>query len=93
MAHAQRTYQDAVRAAAEHVVARAAARLVGTEAARTRQRTRALCHHWIPQLTEVLAAADPAVEQAGHEDFVRRGRAAGARRTACWRGDEHGRQP
>ncbi|MCQ4042735.1 V-type ATP synthase subunit D [Streptantibioticus rubrisoli] len=93
LAHAQRAYQDAVRAAAEYAVARAATRLVGAEVARTRQRVRALRRHWIPQLTEVLAAADLALEQAEHEDFVRRRWATEARRTACWRGDGRRRQP
>ncbi len=38
LAHAEQAYQEAVRAAAEYAVARTAARLVGTEVARTRQR-------------------------------------------------------
>ncbi|WP_269856067.1 V-type ATP synthase subunit D [Streptomyces sp. RPT161] len=72
LAQAQWAYQEAVRAAAEYATARAAARPVGDEAARTRQRVRALRRHWIPRLTEELAAADLALEQAEHEDFVRR---------------------
>ncbi|MET8247658.1 V-type ATP synthase subunit D [Streptomyces sp. NPDC005202] len=66
-----------MQAGAEYAVARTAAALVVGEAARTRQRVRALRRHWIPRLTEELAAADQALEQTEHEESVRRRWAAG----------------
>ncbi|MEU4499317.1 V-type ATP synthase subunit D [Streptomyces sp. NPDC023998] len=72
LARAEAAYREAVRAAAEYAAARTASRLVGAEAERTRQRTRALRRHWIPRLTEELAAADLALEQSEHEDLIRR---------------------
>lgn len=63
---------EAVRAAASYAAARAAARAVGAEAVRTRQRVRALRRHWIPRLEAALDRADTALEQAEHEDAVRR---------------------
>ncbi|MDX2874026.1 V-type ATP synthase subunit D, partial [Streptomyces ipomoeae] len=62
----------AVRAAAEYAAAHAAAELVGAEVISTRHRVRALRRHWIPRLREDLARADLALEQAEHEDSVRR---------------------
>ncbi|WP_458247699.1 V-type ATP synthase subunit D [Streptomyces sp. MAI_2237] len=70
--HAEAAYAEAVRAAAGHAVARAAAREVGAEVLRTRQRVRALQRHWIPRLERALARADAALEQSEHEDAVRR---------------------
>ncbi|PWI17972.1 V-type ATPase, D subunit [Streptomyces sp. Act143] len=76
--HAEAAYAGAVRAAAAYAAARAAARAVGDEVARTRQRVRALRRHWIPRLETALARADAALEQAEHEDAVRRRWAADA---------------
>ncbi|MEU9390327.1 V-type ATP synthase subunit D [Streptomyces sp. NPDC048324] len=70
--HAEAAYAEAVRAAADHAVARAATREVGAEVLRTRQRVRALQRHWIPRLERALARADAALEQSEHEDAVRR---------------------
>ncbi|MGW2516389.1 V-type ATP synthase subunit D [Streptomyces sp. NPDC001617] len=70
--HAEAAYAEAVRAAAEYAVARAAARAVGAEVLSTRQRVRALQRHWIPQLEQALTRADLALEQSEHEDAVRR---------------------
>ncbi|MEU6973185.1 V-type ATP synthase subunit D [Kitasatospora aureofaciens] len=72
LVHAETAYRTAVRAAAAYAAHRTAARLVGEEAARTRRRVRALRKHWIPHLTAELAAVEQAVEQAEHEDAVRR---------------------
>ncbi|WP_314251723.1 V-type ATP synthase subunit D [Streptomyces kutzneri] len=76
---AEDAYREAVRAAAEFAAARAAARLLAEETHRTRLRTRVLRRHWIPRLNQALAAADLALEQAEHEDSVRRHWAAGRR--------------
>ncbi|MFF8908316.1 V-type ATP synthase subunit D [Streptomyces olivaceoviridis] len=48
------------------------------ETVRTRRRVRALRRHWIPRLRDVLAVADLALEEAEHEEAVRRRWAAGA---------------
>ncbi|MGW7543177.1 V-type ATP synthase subunit D [Streptomyces sp. NPDC054770] len=72
LAHAGTAYRAAVRAAAEHAAHRAAADLLAAEAVRTRQRVRALRRHWIPQLRGQLAAAELALEEAEHEEAVRR---------------------
>ncbi|MEU1709941.1 V-type ATP synthase subunit D [Streptomyces sp. NPDC005706] len=80
LAHAETAYRAAVRAAAEHTV-HGAAELLAAEAARTRQRVRALRRHWIPRLRRELAAVEPALEEAAvepaleeaeHEEAVRR---------------------
>ncbi|MFE3644164.1 V-type ATP synthase subunit D [Streptomyces sp. NPDC059169] len=68
----ERAYREALRAGAELAAARAAARLISAEANRTRQRVRALRRHWIPLLTQQLAATELALEQAEREDNVRR---------------------
>ncbi|WP_225848829.1 V-type ATP synthase subunit D [Streptomyces sp. HPF1205] len=80
LAHAEAAFRTAVRAAAACAVARTAAHLVGAELDRTRHRLRALDHHWIPRLTARLADAELALEQAEHEDAVRRRRAGAHRR-------------
>ncbi|EKX65017.1 V-type ATPase, D subunit [Streptomyces ipomoeae] len=72
LVHAEAAYGRAVRAAAEYAAAHAAAELVGAEVISTRHRVRALRRHWIPRLREDLARADLALEQAEHEDSVRR---------------------
>lgn len=79
LARAEAAYRSAVRAAAGCAAAQASARLVEAELERTRYRLRALTHHWIPRLTAELAAVELALEQAEHEDAVRRRRAAGGR--------------
>ncbi|GGR84017.1 hypothetical protein GCM10010269_23930 [Streptomyces humidus] len=78
LVHAEAAYGRAVRAAAEYAAARAATALVGAEVVGTRHRVRALRRHWIPRLREALARADLALEQAEHEDTVRRRWAARA---------------
>ncbi|WP_369386542.1 V-type ATP synthase subunit D [Streptomyces sp. CG1] len=70
--HAETAYRAAVRAAADHAAHRSAAELLAAEAARTRQRVRALRHHWIPRLRGDLAAVELALEEAEHEEAVRR---------------------
>ncbi|MFD8234775.1 V-type ATP synthase subunit D [Streptomyces sp. NPDC059696] len=75
---AETAYADAVRAAAESAAAHEAARAVGEELLKTRQRLRALRRQWIPRLESALARADAALEQAEHEDAVRRRWAAGS---------------
>jgi V/A-type H+/Na+-transporting ATPase subunit D len=72
LAHAEAAYRDALRTAAEYATATAAARLLGAEVHTTRRRVRALRRHWIPRLTGTLTAIDLALEQAEHEDTVRR---------------------
>ncbi|MEU8717416.1 V-type ATP synthase subunit D [Streptomyces sp. NPDC048663] len=72
LAHARTAYRAAVRAAAEHAVHEAAADLLAAEAVRTRQRVRALRRHWIPRLHAELAAVELALEEAEHEEAVRR---------------------
>ncbi|MGW1259406.1 V-type ATP synthase subunit D [Streptomyces sp. NPDC002513] len=79
LAHAEVAYRVAVRAAAEHSAARTAAELIAAEAERTRQRVRALRRHWIPRLTRELAAVELALEEAEHEEAVRRRWAASCR--------------
>ncbi|MFI7413432.1 V-type ATP synthase subunit D [Streptomyces sp. NPDC049627] len=70
--HAEAAYGRALRAAAEYAAAHAADELVGAEVLGTRHRVRALRRHWIPRLREALGQADLALEQAEHEDGVRR---------------------
>ncbi|MEU2750039.1 V-type ATP synthase subunit D [Streptomyces collinus] len=77
LVHSEAAYGRAVRAAAEYSAAHAAAELVGAEVVSTRHRARALRRHWIPRLREALVRADLALEQAEHEDSVRRRWAAG----------------
>jgi V/A-type H+-transporting ATPase subunit D len=72
LARAQDAYRAALRAAADHAAASAAARLSDAEVLRTRQRVRALRRHWIPRLEQELAALELALEEAEHEDAVRR---------------------
>ncbi|MGW3498044.1 V-type ATP synthase subunit D [Streptomyces sp. NPDC001020] len=79
LAHAETAYRAAVRAAAKHSAARSAAELIAAEAERTRQRVRALRKHWIPCLTRELAAVELALEEAEHEEAVRRRWAASSR--------------
>ncbi|MFR9799096.1 V-type ATP synthase subunit D [Streptomyces sp. MS06] len=75
--HAAAAYAEALRAAGHHAAARAAVLAVEEEMSSTRRRVRALRRHWIPRLEAALADADAALEQAEHEDAVRRRWAAG----------------
>lgn len=77
--HAETAYREAVRAAADYAAARTATRVIGAEALATRRRVRALRRHWIPRLTDELAAVELALEQTEHEDALRRRWAAEAR--------------
>ncbi|WP_381560573.1 V-type ATP synthase subunit D [Streptomyces eurythermus] len=72
LVHAEAAYGRAVRAAAEYAAAHAAAESVGAEVISTRHRARALRRHWIPRLREALHQSSLALEQAEHEDSVRR---------------------
>ncbi|WP_225101691.1 V-type ATP synthase subunit D [Streptomyces sp. CoH27] len=72
LTHAETAYRAAVRAAAEHAAHRAAADLLAAEAERTRQRVRALRRHWIPRLQRELASVELGLEEAEHEEAVRR---------------------
>ncbi|MEV6616653.1 V-type ATP synthase subunit D [Streptomyces sp. NPDC051051] len=72
LVHAEAVYGRALRAAAEYAVAHDAAELMGAEVVSTRHRVRALRRHWIPRLREALDRAELALEQAEHEDGVRR---------------------
>ncbi|MFJ5969650.1 V-type ATP synthase subunit D [Streptomyces sp. NPDC093060] len=72
LAQAETAYRAAVRAAAEYAAHQAAAELLAAEAARTRQRVRALRRHWIPRLRRELAALELALEETEHEEAVRR---------------------
>ncbi|MFE9924842.1 V-type ATP synthase subunit D [Streptomyces sp. NPDC005774] len=77
LVHAEEVYGRAVRAAAEYAAAHVAAEAVGAEVISSRHRVRALRRHWIPRLREAIDRADLALEQAEHEDGVRRRWAAG----------------
>ncbi|MFD0623266.1 V-type ATP synthase subunit D [Streptomyces sanglieri] len=79
LAHAETAYRAAVSAAAEHARHQAATDLLAAEAERTRQRVRALRRHWIPRLRSELTAVELALEEAEHEEAVRRGWAAARR--------------
>jgi vacuolar-type H+-ATPase subunit D/Vma8 len=72
LAHAETAYRAAVRAAAEHAARQAAADLLAAEAERTWQRVRALRRHWIPRLQSELKAVELSLEEAEHEEAVRR---------------------
>ncbi|MDX3758599.1 V-type ATP synthase subunit D [Streptomyces mirabilis] len=72
LAHAETAYRATIRAAAEHTARKAAAELLASEAARTRQRVRALRRHWIPRLRRELAAMELALDGAEYEEAVRR---------------------
>ncbi|GGY88871.1 hypothetical protein GCM10010300_36220 [Streptomyces olivaceoviridis] len=78
LAHAETACRAAARAAAELAAHQAAAELLAAEAVRTGQRVRALRRHWIPRLRDELAVAELALEEAEHEEAVRRRWAAGA---------------
>jgi len=78
LVHAGTAYRAAVRAAAAYAAARTAAALVQAETDRTGRRVRALRRHWIPRLSEALTRLDQSLEQAEHEDAVRRRWAVGA---------------
>lgn len=77
--HVETAFREALRAAAEYAVAREARRTVEAELTRTRRRARALRRHWTPRLESALARVELALEQAEHEDAVRRRWAARTR--------------
>ncbi|MEE1744322.1 MULTISPECIES: V-type ATP synthase subunit D [unclassified Streptomyces] len=79
LAHAETAYRAAVSAAAEHARHQAATDLLAAEAERTLRRVRALRRHWIPRLRSELTAVELALEEAEHEEAVRRGWAAARR--------------
>ncbi|MFB7462936.1 V-type ATP synthase subunit D [Streptomyces sp. NPDC056224] len=72
LVRAAAAYRDVVEAAAEYAAAHESSRLVSAEVRRTRQRVRILSHYWIPRLSAELAAAEQGLEQAEHEESVRR---------------------
>lgn len=72
LAQAETGYRAAVHAAAQYAVHRAAADLLAAEAERARLRVRALRHYWIPRLRSELTAVEIALEEAEHEEAVRR---------------------
>lgn len=72
LAHAETAYRAAVHAAAQYAAHQAAADLLAAEAERARQRVRALRRHWIPRLRSELTAVELALEEAEHEEAVRR---------------------
>ncbi|MGY1577819.1 V-type ATP synthase subunit D [Streptomyces sp. MN13] len=80
LVHSEAAFGRALRAAAEYAAAHAAAELVGAEVVSTRRRARALRRHWIPRLRAALDLSELALEQAEHEDGVRRRWAAGSER-------------
>ncbi|MGW5419412.1 V-type ATP synthase subunit D [Streptomyces sp. NPDC003943] len=82
LVRAEAAYREVVRTAAEYAAAHEASRVVAAEVRRTRQRVRALRHHWIPRLSGELAAAELGLEQAEHEESVRRRWASAAGGTA-----------
>ncbi|MFI9357967.1 V-type ATP synthase subunit D [Streptomyces lydicus] len=84
LVHARRAHCAAVTAAAEYGAAAAASRLVEAQMRRTRLRVRALRRLRIPRLQQELTAVELALEQAEHEDAVRRRRAAEGRSGHGW---------
>ncbi|WP_317440843.1 V-type ATP synthase subunit D [Streptomyces collinus] len=72
LTHAETAYRAAIRAAAELAAHQAAADLLAAEAERTRRRVRALRRHWIPRLQAELGVVELALEEAEHEEAVRR---------------------
>jgi vacuolar-type H+-ATPase subunit D/Vma8 len=73
----------AIRAAVE----RTAVRELESAVTATRRQVRALRRHWIPTLGAALAAVEAALEQADHEDTVRRTAWAHSGRSALPRRD------
>ncbi|MGW3045595.1 V-type ATP synthase subunit D [Kitasatospora sp. NPDC001159] len=74
---AEAACRETVRAAAALTAARKAARLMAAETERTARRVPTLRRRWIPRLSAELAAVGQALEQAEHEEAVRRRWAAG----------------
>ncbi|MGW5118574.1 V-type ATP synthase subunit D [Streptomyces noursei] len=72
LVHARTSYRAAVEAAARYGAVSAAARLVEARLRSTVVRIRALRRHRIPRIQADLAAVQLALEQAEHEDAVRR---------------------
>jgi V/A-type H+-transporting ATPase subunit D len=72
-------YRDAAQAAVRHAAAASALEAVETELTVTRQRVRALEHHWIPRFESGLTAARLQMDELEAADAVRRRRAARSR--------------
>lgn len=69
---AREHFRAAIPAAAQAAVEAAAVRELQAAVTATRRQVRALRRHWIPTLATALAALEAALEQADHEDVVRR---------------------
>lgn len=65
-------FRQAVPAAVQAAVEQAAVRDLQAAVTATRRQVRALRRHWIPTLAAALAAVEAGLEQADHEDTVRR---------------------
>ncbi|MCK7622213.1 V-type ATPase, D subunit [Streptomyces sp. RS10V-4] len=72
LVHARTAYRAALAAGARYGAAAAAVRAVDARAHTTLVRVRALRRHHIPRLRQRLAAVELALEEAEHEDAVRR---------------------
>ena len=69
---AEEAFRLAVPAAVRAAVEQAAVRELQAAVTATRRQVRALRRHWIPTLAAALASVEAALEQADHEDTVRR---------------------
>jgi|GEM_PF-6669276 len=78
---AEAAFRTAVPAAVQAAVEHAAVRALQDAVTATRRQVRVLRRHWIPTLAAALAAVDTALEQADHEDTVRRTAWAGPGRS------------
>ena len=78
---AEAAFRTAVPAAVRAAVEHAAVRALQDAVTATRRQVRVLRRHWIPTLAAALAAVDAALEQADHEDTVRRTAWAGPGRS------------
>lgn len=72
LVHAETAYQRALAAAGAYAAARTAAEVVGAEVPQYPPPRSRAARHLVPRLREALARADLALEQAEHEDTVRR---------------------
>jgi V/A-type H+-transporting ATPase subunit D len=67
-------YREAAQAAVRHAAAASALQTVEAELTATRQRVRALEHHWIPRLESGLTAARLQMDELEAADAARRRR-------------------
>jgi V/A-type H+-transporting ATPase subunit D len=74
---AEQAFREALQAGVQHAVAQAAVRQVDAEVLATRTRLRALTDRVVPRLAQALQQLELDLEQAEHEDAVRRRWAAG----------------